>query len=228
MIEEFRQVLTALRFDSQARVVVLNSALEKTFCAGADLKERSTMSPTEVREFVFLLRSTFSDLDSLPMPTIAAIDGFALGGGTELALSCDLRVAGPKAMMGLPETSLAIIPGAGGTQRLSRLIGAAKAKELIFTCKRLDTAGCERYGLVNRVSNTCALTEALTMAKEILPQGPIALRMAKAAIDDGIQVDRATGMRIEEACYQQVIPTKDRLEGLQAFKDKRRPIFTGE
>lgn len=163
------------------------------------------------------------------MPTIAAVDGFALGGGAELALACDLRVCGHSAQFAFPETRLGIIPGAGGTQRLPRLVGATKAKELIFTCKRVDTQEALKIGLADHASEEASSEEAaLKLAREIAQAGPLALRMAKKAIIHGMQVDLHTGLRLEEAYYAQVIPSKDRLEGLQAFAEKRQPQFTGE
>ena len=230
MMQEFADALAAVRFDTSVRAVIVRSSVPGVFCAGADLKERSAMSKAEVAAFVHLLRSSFSGLAALPMPVIAAIEGAALGGGMELALACDFRVAGRDATLGLPETGLAIIPGAGGTQRLPRLIGAAKAKELIFTGRRLpaDTAHAD-YGLVDKlVPAGQAFASACALAKEILPRGPVAVRMAKEAIDKGMQADLATGLAIEQACYAQVIPTADRLEGLAAFKEKRAPVYKGE
>ena len=187
------------------------------------------MSPEETMAFVQQLRATFTALERLPMPTLAAIEGAALGGGLELALACDLRVMGGGAKVGLPETSLAIIPGAGGTQRLPRLIGRSRAKELIFTARRLGASEAFDYGIADRVCDAgTALKSALALAREILPNGPIALRAAKEAIDQGLDGDRDGGLRIEEACYARVIPTQDRLEGLAAFRDKRKPIYRGE
>lgn len=173
------------------------------------------------------------ELENLPMPTIAALDGVALGGGLEMALACDMRVAASTAKMGLVETRLAIIPGAGGTQRLPRLIGQSLAKELIFTARVLDGIEAHRLGIVNHVqeqnsNGNAAYLKALALAKEILPQGPIALRAAKKAVSAGAQTDLDSALAIEELCYAQVIPTKDRLEGLKAFKEKRPPIYTGE
>ncbi|KAJ0394209.1 hypothetical protein ATCC90586_009839 [Pythium insidiosum] len=229
MMREFREAMDAVRFDTSVRVVVLQSVVPKVFCAGADLKERLQMTPQEAAATVFGLRSAFTELEQLPMPTIAAIEGAALGGGLEMAMACDLRVAGAKALLGCPETSLAIIPGAGGTQRLPRLVGLSKAKELIFTSRRLDATSAEKIGLVDyAVSEGAALDKALELAREILPNGPIGVRMAKEAIAKGLEVDLATGMAIERACYAQVIPTADRLEGLRAFKEKRKPSYKGE
>ncbi|TPX39386.1 hypothetical protein SeLEV6574_g07254 [Synchytrium endobioticum] len=227
MMQQFRDALTELRFDSATRVVILRSLVEKVFCAGADLKERLSMSQNEVPAFVHSLRTAMNEVETLPMPTIAAIDGAALGGGLELALAADIRVAGRGAKIGLPETRLAIIPGAGGSQRLPRLIGIAKAKELIYTCKTLDNVEALALGIVNHAVATSAYDKALEIAREILPHGPIAVRMAKVAIDRGSQVDLATGLAIEEACYAQVLPTEDRLEGLKAFREKRTPVYTG-
>lgn len=229
MMEEFRARLDALRFDSSVRAVILRSAVPKVFCAGADLKERATMSKQEVAAFVHGLREAFSGVAALPMPTIAAIEGAALGGGCELALACDFRIAGADALLGLPETALAIIPGAGGTQRLPRLIGASRAKELIFTGRRLTGAQADAYGLLTRlVPAGQAEANALALAREILPNGPVAVRMAKAAVDGGSEVELGAGLRHEQACYAQIIPTADRLEGLAAFKEKRKPVYKGE
>ncbi|HJW09614.1 MAG TPA: enoyl-CoA hydratase-related protein, partial [Holophagaceae bacterium] len=229
LMAEFRETLSELRFDPAVRVVILHSLVPGIFCAGADLKERATMGQAEVAAFVHGLRAAFTELEDLPMPVLAALEGAALGGGLELALACDLRVAGMDAKLGLPETGLAIIPGAGGTQRLPRLIGKSKAKELIFTGRRIDAEEALRLGLADRaVPAGQALEEAKALAREILPNGPVALRMAKLAVNRGVEVDRDSGLAIEQACYAQVIPTKDRLEGLAAFKEKRRPVYRGE
>lgn len=228
-VTQMQTALDSVRFDPTVRTVVLKSDVEKVFCAGADLKERATMTQQEVSQFVSGLRSAFSGMENLPMPTIAAIEGAALGGGLELALACDFRIGGGSAVLGLPETSLAIIPGAGGTQRLPRLIGSAKAKELIFTARRLSADQAKDYGVVEySVDAGSAYSKALELAKEITPNGPVALRMAKEAVSRGMQTDVATGMEIEKNCYAQIIPTKDRLEGIQAFKEKRKPSYTGE
>ncbi len=228
LMEEFRTAMAELRFDPSVRVVVLHSLVPGVFCAGADLKERAAMSQPEVAAFVHGLRAGFTDLEDLPMPVIAAMEGAAFGGGLELALAADLRVAGADARMGLVETSLAIIPGAGGTQRLPRLIGRSRAKELIFTARRIGAAEAEHLGLVDRlVPAGQALEAALTLAREILPNGPVALRMAKLAVNRGAELDRDSGLAFEQACYAQVIPTQDRLEGLAAFRDKRKPRYTG-
>lgn len=188
------------------------------------------MSQRETAQFVSDLRAAMTALERLPQPTIAAIDGYALGGGAELSLACDLRVCGVKAQFAFPETRLGIIPGAGGTQRLPRVIGKSRAKELIFTAKRVDSSEALRLGLADQVSAGEGSTDdtALALAREIAQAGPLALRAAKKAMSYGAEVDLASGLALEEACYAQVIPSKDRLEGLAAFAEKRRPQFTGE
>lgn len=228
LLAELEEAFVALAEDPSVRVVVLHSLVEGVFCAGADLKERAGMSPEEAEAFVKRLRAAFTALERLPMPVLAAIEGAALGGGLELALACDLRIAGAGARLGLPETSLAIIPGAGGTQRLPRIIGRSRAKELIFTARRLGSQEALAFGVLDRaVEAGQALAAALDLAREILPQGPIALRAAKEAIDAGLDQDRDGGLRVEEACYARVLSTEDRLEGLAAFREKRRPVYRG-
>lgn len=233
MASEMKEAVSSIRFDNNVRVVVIRSEVPRVFCAGADLKERAKMKPEEVGPFVAGLRQLLSDLENLPQPTIAALDGAALGGGLEMALACCLRTAGSTVKLGLVETSLAIIPGAGGTQRLPRLIGVSKAKELIYTSKILDGHQAASYGLVNYAvdqneSGDAAYHKALELAEQMATQGPIALRMAKLAINKGMQVDLQSGMALEESYYSQVIPTKDRVEGLTAFREKRRPVYKGE
>ncbi len=229
LLSEFREALSTLESDARVRVVVVHSLAPGVFCAGADLKERAGMSPEEAAAFVQNIRTAFSELEDLPMPTIAAIEGGAFGGGLELALAVDLRVAGARAEMGLVETALAIIPGAGGTQRLPRLLGLSKAKELIFTARRVGAEEADRLGLVDRLAAAGeALSQALVLAREILPNGPLALRLAKQALNRGSELGLASGLAFEQVCYAQVLSTKDRLEGLAAFREKRKPRFRGE
>jgi methylglutaconyl-CoA hydratase len=229
LLAEFREALRSFGSDPSIRVLVVHSLVPGVFCAGADLKERAEMLPAEASTFVQGIRATFTGLEELPMPVIAALEGAAFGGGLELALAADLRVAGAGAKMGLVETALAIIPGAGGTQRLPRLIGASRAKELIFTSRRIGAEEAGRLGLVDRVVDAGnALESALDLAREILPNGPIALRMAKRAVNGGMELDLASGLALEQACYAEVIPTQDRLEGLAAFREKRKPRYRGE
>ncbi|XP_076447508.1 enoyl-CoA hydratase domain-containing protein 2, mitochondrial-like isoform X2 [Babylonia areolata] len=231
-MQMFLEGVHQVRFDNAVRCVVVCSDVPGVFCAGADLKERAEMSNEEVAAFVQNLRFIMSELAALPMPTIAAIDGAALGGGLEMALACDLRIAASNAKIGQIETSRGLLPGAGGSQRLPRTIGVAKAKELIFTSRVVDGDKAEEMGLVNHSvpqnsDGNAAFLRSLDLADEILPQGPVALRMAKMAINHGTEVDISSGMKFEEAYYAGVIPTKDRIEGLTAFREKRKPVYKG-
>ncbi|MGP8050020.1 MAG: enoyl-CoA hydratase-related protein [Desulfobaccales bacterium] len=229
MVLALKERVEAVHFDPEVRVVIIVGAGPKAFCAGADLKERALMSERQVREFVFTLRNLFTFIASLNQPVIAAINGIALGGGTELALACDIRIASGAAVLGLTETRLAIIPGAGGTQRLPRLIGSGKAKELIFTGRRVEAQEALQIGLVNRVCPPeTLLGECRAMAGLICEAGPIAVQQAKYAINYGLEADLHTGLAIEANAYWLTIPTQDRLEGLAAFGEKRRPVYKGK
>ncbi|XP_071730828.1 probable enoyl-CoA hydratase 2, mitochondrial isoform X2 [Rutidosis leptorrhynchoides] len=217
----------ALNSDSAANVLMISSSVPRVFCAGADLKERRTMNVSEVRATVNSLRSAFTFLEELQIPTIAVIEGAALGGGLEMALACDLRICDAK--LALPETGLAIIPGAGGTQRLPRLVGKSIAKELIFTGRKLSARDALSIGLVNYcVPAGEAYLKALEVARDINQKGPIALRMAKRAINEGLEVNMDSALGLEEDCYEQLLHTSDRLEGLAAFAEKRKPVYKGE
>ncbi|XP_041790984.1 enoyl-CoA hydratase domain-containing protein 2, mitochondrial [Chelmon rostratus] len=232
-VSQMRELVSTLANDSAARVVVFRSLVPGVFCAGADLKERQLMNNTESDLFVHGLRSLMTQIALLPMPTIAAMDGAALGGGLELALACDLRTAAHSAQMGLIETTRGLLPGAGGSQRLPRMVGITLAKELIFTGRRVGGQTALEMGLVNRAveqnqTGDAAYREALRLAREILPQGPVAVRMAKEAINRGVEVDIGSAMAIERMCYARVIPTRDRQEGMAAFIEKRPPRYTGE
>ncbi|XP_040483227.1 enoyl-CoA hydratase domain-containing protein 2, mitochondrial isoform X3 [Ursus maritimus] len=233
LVSELLEALAQLREDQQVRVLLFRSGVKGVFCAGADLKEREQMSEAEVEIFVQRLQGLMNEI-AFPAPTIAAMDGFALGGGLELALACDLRVAAASsAVMGLIETTRGLLPGAGGTQRLPRCLGVALAKELIFTGRRLSGAQAHALGLVNHAvsqneEGNAAYHRARELAQEILPQAPIAVRLGKVAIDRGMEVDIGSGMAIEGLCYAQNIPTQDRLEGMAAFREKRPPRFVGK
>ncbi|KAM3876148.1 enoyl-CoA hydratase domain-containing protein 2, mitochondrial [Diretmus argenteus] len=232
-VSQMRKLVSSLSHDSDVRVVVFRSLVPGVFCAGADLKERSLMDNTQSDVFVHSLRSLMTQIASLPMPTIAAVDGFALGGGLELALACDLRTAAYSAQMGLIETTRGLLPGAGGSQRLPRTVGISLAKELIFTGRRVGGQAALELGLVNRATEQnqtgdAAYREALSLAREIVPQAPIAVRLAKEAMNRGIEVDMASAMEIERMCYKLVIPTRDRQEGMAAFIEKRPPQYIGE
>ncbi len=214
LLRALAAAIEALRFRRDIRVVIITGAGEKAFCAGADLKERASLTPVEVREFIHTIRNLFTTIEDLNKPVIAAVNGIALGGGTELALACDIRLAAATASMGLTETRLAIIPGAGGTQRLPRLVGRGKAKELIFTGRRVPADEAAAIGLVNHV---CPPDELLTacraMAAEIAETGPIAIEQAKYAINRGLETDLHTGLAIESNAYWITIPTPMRAVG---------------
>lgn len=270
LVRELAQALDTLRQEPTTRCVVVRSSVPGVFCSGADLKERASMTQRETVEFVCLLRRTFSDLAALPMPTVAAVDGLALGGGLELALACDVRVASASAAaFAAPEARLGVIPGAGGTQRLPRAVGASRAKELIFTGRRVGGAEAGMIGLVDHVvaddpaqedggqaggdkagagashhhphhphhhhhaqhhhhRGFPAYRRALEIARDIARSAPLSLRAAKSAVDQGAEVDLASGLKMEEALYARLVPTRDRLEGLRAFAERRAPRFEGE
>ena len=229
LLHALRDQIESLRFRSDIRVLIITGAGDKAFCAGADLKERATLSPEQVKEYIHTIRDLMTTIEELNKPVIAAVNGVALGGGTELALASDIRIVSQNATMGLTETRLAIIPGAGGTQRLPRLIGKGKAKELIFTGRRIDAQEALDIGLANRV---CPLDQLLdqsdAMAAMICEAGPVAIEQAKYAINYGLETDLHTGLSIESNAYWVCIPTEDRLEGLAAFREKRKPVYKGK
>lgn len=228
-LTKLEQIIEEVKLNKDIRVVIITGSGEKSFSVGADLKERRTLNEGEVRRNVYKIRDVFSKIEELPQPTIAAINGYAFGGGLELALVCDFRYAARNAKMGLTEVSLAIIPGAGGTQRLSRLIGTSKAKELILTARKIDAESAYELGLVNKVLEQEELMGgAISLAEEIKKNGPLAVAQAKFAVNYGSNVDLKTGLAIESKAYEVIIPTKDRIEALDAFKEKRQPKFTGE
>ena len=228
LLHNLHEALNELKELPNLRTVILTGAGVKAFCAGADLKERAGMNEMEVRETLKLIGDTISAVENLPVPVIAAINGSAFGGGLELALACDIRIASTTAKMGLTETSLGIIPGGGGTQRLPRIVGIATAKELIYTARRLDAQTAKQMQIISQVVDPgILLSEAKKLAGEIAANGPLALRAAKKSINQGMDTDLKTGLQIEQDCYQTTLQTRDRLEGLSAFKEKRKPVFKG-
>ncbi len=229
LLKTLQDVIWQIRFQKDIRAVIITGAGEKAFCAGADLKERAGMTQEEVKKYIYTIRTLFTEIESLNKPVIAAVNGVALGGGTELLLACDIRIASMNATMGLTETRLAIIPGAGGTQRLPRLIGRGKAKELILTGRRVDAKETHAIGLVNSICEPeLLMDEARKMAAMICEGGPIAIEQAKYAIDAGLETDLHTGLSIESNAYWITIPTEDRTEGLAAFREKRKPVYKGK
>jgi enoyl-CoA hydratase/carnithine racemase len=228
LLHAISDAVESIERDPAIRVVIIAGAGEKAFSAGADLKERRSYTPEQVKEFITTIRNLFTRIEYLKKPVIAAINGIALGGGTELSLACDIRIAAQTAVMGQTETRLAIIPGAGGSQRLPRLVGKGMAKELIFTGRRIDAEEALRIGLVNKVvAPELLIDEAKKMAAMICEAGPIALEQAKYAINYGMETDLHTGLAIESNAYWVCIPTEDRLEGLAAFREKRKPVYKG-
>ncbi|WP_057912588.1 enoyl-CoA hydratase-related protein [Peribacillus muralis] len=228
-LSELQKVIAGVHLDSDIHVIIFTGAGEKAFSAGADLKERKTMNDAEVRRNVKLIRDVFTSIAELPQPTIAAVNGYALGGGFEWLLSCDFAIAAEGASLGLTETSWAIIPGAGGTQRLPRLIGEMKAKELIFTAKKLTAEEAFHLGILLKVVPREQLRSACEgLAAEIMSNAPIAIKQAKYAITQGMNTDIQTGMAIEGKAYEMTIPTQDRLEALLAFNERRKTKFTGK
>ena len=227
LVEALATALATLREDAEARCLVVRTA-GRHFCAGADLKERLDMSADEVRAFVPRLAAVCNAAASLPFPTIAAVRGTAAGGGCELALACDLRFVSDDARIGLRETALAILPGAGGTCRLPRIAGVAVAKRWIFSARMFTAEEARRDGVADAVVPDARLDdEAVTMAEEIAANGPIAVRLAKRSIEGGLDLSLDEALALEWQCYSGVIDTSDREEALKAFAEKRPPRFAG-
>ncbi|MFK0103590.1 enoyl-CoA hydratase/isomerase family protein [Streptomyces sp. NPDC091217] len=219
----------ALGADRDARVVVLTSSHERAFCVGADLKERNSLTDAELHRARPLSRGAYTGVLELPMPTIAAVHGYALGGGFELALSCDVIVADGTAVVGLPEVSVGVIPGGGGTQLLPRRVGAARAAELIFSARRVEAAEAHELGLVDELVAAGQDREAaLALAERMAANSPVGLRAAKRALRLGHGLDLRAGLEIEDAAWRTVAFSGDRTEGVTAFNEKRKPEWPGE
>ncbi|HEX7599466.1 MAG TPA: enoyl-CoA hydratase-related protein [Polyangia bacterium] len=228
LIDALRTRLNRLRALPELSALVLTGAGEKAFCAGADLKERSGFSLAETREHLVVQSALMDEIEAFPRPVVAAINGTAVGGGLELALACDLRIATESALLGLPEVRLGIIPAAGGTQRLARLCGLARAKELILTGRRIDAATAREMSLVSRAVPAAQLrAEVEKLLSEFELAGPLALAQAKQAIDGGWDKPLAEALAWERRCYEGVLQSEDREEGLRAFTEKRKPQFRG-
>lgn len=214
--------------DKAVRCAVVTSAHPKAFCVGADLKERNSFTDADLMAQRPVARAAYRSVLDLPMPAIAAVDGFALGGGMEIALSCDLIVAGADAVVGLPEVSVGVIPGGGGTQLMLRRIGPAKAADLIFTARRLTAAEALALGVVDRVTDAGEAREyALGMASTIAAHSPVGLRNAKVALRRGAGVDLESGLEIEDGAWRATAFSGDRREGVAAFAEKRAPKWPG-
>ncbi|MFI1173682.1 enoyl-CoA hydratase/isomerase family protein [Streptomyces melanogenes] len=219
----------ALAADPAARAVVVTSTHERAFCVGADLKERNSFTDAELVRQRPTARACYTGVLELPMPTVAAVHGFALGGGFELALACDLIVADATAVVGLPEVSVGVIPGGGGTQLLPRRVGAARAAELVFTARRVEAGEARELGLVDvLVGEGEDRDEALALAARIAANSPVGLRAAKRAMRLGHGLDLRAGLEVEDAAWRSVAFSGDRAEGVAAFNEKRKPQWPGE
>jgi enoyl-CoA hydratase/carnithine racemase len=217
----------ATRADPAVLVVVLSGSGERAFCAGADLKERAAMSDAQIMAQRPVFRAAFGALLALPQPALAAVHGFALGGGCELALSCDVIVADDSAIFGLPEASVGLVPGCGGTQLLARRVGPGRAAELIFTGRKLDVAGAQAIGLVDvhAPDGASARSQALELANQIAGNSPVAVRAAKQALRNGAGLSLAAALDVEDAAWRTAAASPDRREGIAAFAEKRRPVW---
>lgn len=225
VIDELSQAIDVVKADNDIRALIITGA-GRAFVAGADIGVQSVFDVREGRQWGRRGSAVFREIELLQIPTIAAVGGFALGGGCELALSCDMIVADEKAKFGQPEVSLGITPGFSGTQRLPRRIGTAKAKEMIFTGRMIDAYEADRIGLINKIAEPGKLMdEAKALAEACIKNAPVALRYAKACIDRGMQTDIDTGIAIENELFAMCFATEDQKEGMKAFLEKRKPVF---
>lgn len=228
VIKELNCLFTKIDSDDSVDVVILTGE-GKAFVAGADIAEMSTLTAEQGANFAKLGMDTFTLIEKLSKPVIAALNGFALGGGCEISLACDIRIASTKAVLGQPEVGLGITPGFGGTQRLPRAIGMSKAKELIYTAKTIKADEALAIGLVSKVVEPEELMdEAVALAKSIQKNSKLAVKYAKQAINTGMQADIDTGMDIEKAAFGMCFATYDQKEGMKAFLEKRKAEFKGE
>ena len=228
VLGDIRQTLAEFRHDREVGVVVFTGAGERAFAAGADIGE--LRQRTALDALASVMQDVYDEIEAYEKPTIAAVNGLALGGGCELAMACDVRVASGDARFGLPEVTLAIIPGAGGTQRLSRLVGKGRAIEMILTGQIIDAEEAHRIGLVTQVAgdDEGLMDKVRTTAATILSRGPLAVRLAKLAVQTGFETDQKTGLVIERLAQAVLFATEDKREGTTAFLEKREPRFRGE
>lgn len=226
---ELDSLFELLSKDKTIQAIIITGSGDKAFVAGADITEMQQMSAVEGREWGKLAQSVFNKIENFPRPVLAAVNGYALGGGCELAMACDIRIASEKARFGQPEVSLGITPGFGGTQRLPRLIGKGRAKELLFTGDMIDAEEAYRIGLVNKIAAHQNLVEtAREMANRILLRGPVAVTLCKAAVNEGMDVDLESGCAYEAEVFGLCFATADQKEGMIAFLEKRKPVFIGK
>lgn len=226
-LKELNELFTEIEGRKDIKVVILTGAGEKSFVAGADISEMVNGTPAQGRAMALLAKETFAKLENMPQVTIAAVNGFALGGGCEISMACDIRVASENAKFAQPEVGLGILPGFGGTQRLPRLIGKGRAKELIFTCDQIDAQEAYRIGLVNKVVPQPELIDfCKKMAAKIMTKGSYAISLAKSAINTGMDTDLANGLTIEADLFAVSFSTNDKKEGMTAFLEKRKANLT--
>jgi len=228
LLTELREVLEDIEIDAEVRVVVITGVGDKAFCAGADINEILDKTPQEARVWSWWVQGVLTRIETIKKPVIAKINGFCLGGGLELAMACDFRIASETAIFGLPEINLAIIPGGGGTQRLPRLIGKTKAMELLMTSEQIDAAEAFRLTLVNTVVPVDELDRGVdTIIKKLLSKSPAALGTLKYAVNRGVEMELKYALEYESECFGAALATEDSREGLKAFLEKRKPEFKG-
>ena len=227
---ELRKIIEHIQSEEDIRVVIITGAGDKAFISGADIVELKDATPVTMEEFASTLgQKLFTDIENLKVPVIAMINGFCLGAGLEVALCCDIRIAAENARFGQPEINIGIIPGGGGTQRLARLIGWGRAKELIYTGRIIDAAEAERIGLVNKVVPQDKLEEEVKqLAENIANKSPLIMKLLKKAINAGMYTDLAAGLANEKANFALCFSTEDHAEGITAFLERRKPYFRGK
>lgn len=229
VVSEVLQALEDIGNDESVRIVVLTGAGEKAFSAGADIKAMIGMDALKARELSLMGEKLCLALENLEKPVIAALNGYALGGGLEVAMSCDLRVASENSRMGQTEINIGLIPGWGGTQRLTRLVGRTKAKEMVFTGKMIDAKTAEQLGIVNMAVPADKFRETVRQfALELASKAPVALKVAKALIDKGAEIGLDSALALEREGFGVVASTEDLQEGVKAFTEKRKPVFKGK
>ena len=228
-MQELNDLVGKIAVDKTVGVVIITGSGDKSFVAGADISQMQSMSALEGRQWGRFSQNVFNAIENLPQPVIAAVNGYALGGGCELAMCCDMRIASEKAKFGQPEVLLGVVPGFAGTQRLPRIIGKGRAKELLFTGNQIDAAEAYRIGLVNAVVPAEQLMEeAKKWAKTILSRGPVAVQLCKAAVNEGLDMDFESGQAYESEVFGLCFATEDQKEGMAAFLEKRSARFSGK
>jgi len=229
LLKELNGLLDEIAQDDSVKVVVITGSGDKSFVAGADIAEMQRMSPMEGRAFGKFGQAIFNKLENIPQPVIAAVNGFALGGGCELAMACDIRIASDRAKFGQPEVSLGIVPGFGGTQRLPRLIGKGRAKELLYTADMINAEEAYRIGLVNKIVPADELLSTTKeLAEKIMARAQVAVQLCKAAVNTGMDIDLESGIAYEAEVFGLCFASADQKEGMSAFVGKRKPNFTGK